>query len=118
MQEIHKHFINNNRRNFLKKTGLCIGGLALGSIVNPFENNNEDPFSVINNQLNLPHFAPKAKRIIYLFQSGGPAQQDLFDYKPKLMKMRGIDLPESVRMGQRLTAVSYTHLTLPTKRIV
>ena len=49
MQEIHKHFINNNRRNFLKKTGLCIGGLALGSIVNPFENNNEDPFSVINN---------------------------------------------------------------------
>jgi hypothetical protein len=37
MQELHKHFINNNRRNFLKKTGLCIGGLALGSIVNPFE---------------------------------------------------------------------------------
>ena len=106
MQEIHKHFINNNRRNFLKKTGLCIGGLALGSIVNPFENNNEDPFSVINNQLNLPHFAPKAKRIIYLFQSGGPAQQDLFDYKPKLMKMRGIDLPESVRMGQRLTGMT------------
>ena len=102
MEEIHKHFINNNRRNFLKKTGLCIGGLALGSIVNPFNNSDDDPFSVIKNQLNLPHFAPKAKRIIYLFQSGGPAQQDLFDYKPKLTDMRGIDLPESVRMGQSL----------------
>ena len=106
MQELHKHFINNNRRNFLKKTGLCIGGLALGSIVNPFESSNEDPFSIIKNQLNLPHFAPKAKRIIYLFQSGGPAQQDLFDYKPKLTDMRGIDLPESVRMGQRLTGMT------------
>ena len=106
MQELHKHFINNNRRNFLKKTGLCIGGLALGSIANPFQNNAEDPFSVIKNQLNLPHFAPKAKRIIYLFQSGGPAQQDLFDYKPKLTQMRGIDLPESVRMGQRLTGMT------------
>ena len=106
MEEIHKHFINNNRRNFLKKTGLCIGGLALGSIVNPFDNSNDDPFSVIKNQLNLPHFAPKAKRIIYLFQSGGPAQQDLFDYKPKLTDMRGIDLPESVRMGQRLTGMT------------
>ena len=50
MQELHKHFINNNRRNFLKKTGLCIGGLALGSIVNPFESSNEDPFSIIKNQ--------------------------------------------------------------------
>ena len=106
MEEIHKHFINNNRRNFLKKTGLCVGGLALGSIINPFESSNNDPFSVIKNQLNLPHFAPKAKRIIYLFQSGGPAQQDLFDYKPKLTKMRGIDLPESVRMGQRLTGMT------------
>ena len=48
MQELHKHFINNNRRNFLKKTGLCIGGLALGSIVNPFESSNEDPFLIIN----------------------------------------------------------------------
>ena len=51
MEEIHKHFINNNRRNFLKKTGLCIGGLALGSILNPFNNSNDDPFSVIKNEL-------------------------------------------------------------------
>ena len=64
-------------------------------------------FSLISNQLNLPNYkAPKAKRIIYLFQSGGPSQNDLFDYKPKLSQMKGIDLPESVRMGQRLTGMT------------
>ena len=106
MKELHDHFINNNRRNFLKKTGLCIGGLALGSLINPFQREDKDPFSLISNQLNLPNYAPKAKRIIYLFQSGGPSQNDLFDYKPKLSQMKGIDLPESVRMGQRLTGMT------------
>ena len=81
MEEIHKHFLNNNRRNFLKKAGLGIGGLALGSLLDPFNFGKEtNPFaSLNNNSLNLPHFAPKAKRIIYLFQSGGPSQLDLFD---------------------------------------
>ena len=106
MKELHDHFINNNRRNFLKKTGLCIGGLALGSLINPFQREDKDPFSLISNQLNLPNYAPKAKRIIYLFQSGGPSQNDLFDYKPKLSQMKGIDLPESIRMGQRLTGMT------------
>ena len=45
----------------------------------------------------LPHFAPKAKRVIYLFQSGAPSQLDLFDYKPQLAKMQGTDLPDSIR---------------------
>ncbi|SVB68142.1 uncharacterized protein METZ01_LOCUS220996, partial [marine metagenome] len=108
MEEIHKHFLNNNRRNFLKKAGLGIGGLALGTLMDPFNfGKNTDPFSSLGEKsLNLPHFAPKAKRIIYLFQSGGPSQLDLFDYKPKLTKMRGIDLPESVRKGQRLTGMT------------
>ena len=104
MEELHKHFLNNNRRNFLKKAGLGIGGLALGSMLDPFGTGNDiDPFSSLKNDLNLPHFAPKAKRVIYLFQSGGPSQLDLFDYKPKLNQLRGIDLPKSVRDGQRLT---------------
>src|SRR5436189_4858313 len=60
-----------------------------------------------------PHFAPKAKRIIYLFMSGGPSQHDLFDYKPLLNKMNGQDLPASVRMGQRLTGMSANQATLP-----
>jgi uncharacterized protein DUF1501 len=51
----------------------------------------------------LPHFVPKAKRVIWLFQSGGPSQLDLFDYKPSLQKFRGSDLPDSIRRGQRLT---------------
>ena len=61
----------------------------------------------------LPHFAPKAKRIIYLHQSGGPSQLDLFDYKPELKKQQGIDLPESIRMGQRITGMTSGQATLP-----
>ena len=59
------------------------------------------------------HVPPKAKRIIYLFMSGGPSQLDLFDYKPLLNQMNGQDLPESVRMGQRLTGMSANQATLP-----
>ena len=57
--------------------------------------------------------APKAKRVIYLFMSGGPSQLDLFDYKPLLNQMNGKDLPDSVRMGQRLTGMSANQATLP-----
>src|SRR5260370_15066935 len=61
----------------------------------------------------LPHFAPKAKRVIYLFQSGGPSQMELFDYKPQLAKFAGTDLPESVRNGQRLTGMSASQSSFP-----
>ncbi|MFD1614132.1 DUF1501 domain-containing protein [Gelatiniphilus marinus] len=105
MEELTKHFINNNRRHFLKKVGLGIGGLAAASLLDPFSalasSNSANPTG-----LNLPHFAPKAKRVIYLFQSGGPSQLELFDYKPLLNKMRGQDLPDSVRQGQRLTGMT------------
>ncbi|MBL8215257.1 MAG: DUF1501 domain-containing protein [Bryobacterales bacterium] len=59
------------------------------------------------------HFAPKAKRVIYLFQSGGPSQMELFDYKPSLEKYFKQELPESIRMGQRLTGMSATQSTFP-----
>jgi hypothetical protein len=61
----------------------------------------------------LPHFAPKAKRIIYLFQSGGPSQIELFDYKPRLVEFQNTDLPASIRMGQRLTGMSASQSTFP-----
>jgi hypothetical protein len=61
----------------------------------------------------LPHFAPKAKRVIYLFQSGGPSQIELFDYKPRLTEFQGQDLPESVRKGQRLTGMSASQSSFP-----
>jgi len=61
----------------------------------------------------LPHFPPKAKRVIYLFQSGGPSQIELFDYKPRLVEFQGAELPESVRNGQRLTGMSASQSTFP-----
>ncbi len=61
----------------------------------------------------LPHHAPKAKRVIYLFQSGAPSQIDLFDYKPQLEKHRGTELPDSIRQGQRLTGMTATQATFP-----
>jgi hypothetical protein len=61
----------------------------------------------------FPNFAPKAKRVIYLHQSGGPSQLDLFDYKPDLKKQQGIDLPDSIRMGQRITGMTSGQSTLP-----
>ena len=65
------------------------------------------------NRLNLPHFAPKAKRVIYLHQSGAPSQMDLFDYKPLLNKMHGQELPPSVRNGQRLTGMTAGQTSFP-----
>lgn len=61
----------------------------------------------------FPNFPPRAKRVIYLFMSGGPAQQDLFDYKPKLREMNGQPLPAEVRGTQRLTGMSSNQSVLP-----
>ena len=59
------------------------------------------------------HHPPKAKRVIYLFQSGGPLQLDLFDYRPELQKVHGQQLPDEIRQGQRLTAMSGNQASLP-----
>jgi hypothetical protein len=61
----------------------------------------------------MPHFAPKAKRVIYLFQSGAPSQLDLFDYKPQMTKFFDVDLPDSIRMGQRLTGMTSGQARFP-----
>ena len=61
----------------------------------------------------LPHFASKAKRVIWLFQSGGPSQLETYDPKPGLAKLRGQDLPESVRKGQRLTTMTASQSSFP-----
>jgi hypothetical protein len=98
-----------NRRDFLARSALGIGGAALTALLNS-DAPAATPFKGI---LDAPHFAPKAKRVIYLFMSGGPSQHDLFDYKPLLNQMNGQDLPASVRMGQRLTGMSGNQATLP-----
>ncbi len=61
----------------------------------------------------LPHFAPKAKRVIYLFQGGAPSQHELWEHKPKLEELRGTDLPESIRGTERLTAMTASQATFP-----
>ena len=66
----------------------------------------------------LPHFPPKAKRVIFLHQSGGPSQMDLFDYKPKLEKLAGSELPDSVRMGQRITGMTSGQSSFPVARSI
>jgi Protein of unknown function (DUF1501) len=109
-KEIFEHGLNHNRRKFLSQLSLGIGSVALGSLLTPdlFSNNNPDAIMA-----GLPHFAPKAKRIIYLFQNGAPSQLDLFDYKPKLQEMFGQDLPASIRNGQRLTGMTADQKKFP-----
>ncbi|HJQ78918.1 MAG TPA: DUF1501 domain-containing protein [Lacipirellulaceae bacterium] len=101
-----------NRRHFLERARLGLGTLALDSLVRRSEASaaSAAPTSV---HVAKPHFAPKAKRIIYLFQSGAPSQFETFDYKPKLHALRGQELPASVRMGQRLTTMTSGQSTFP-----
>jgi hypothetical protein len=97
----------HSRRDFLNKLGLGLGGLSLAALMNPLGAMDlagpQVQGSLMGGGL---HFTAKAKRVIYLFQSGGPSQQDLFDYKPMLNKMNGQELPASVRQGQRLTGMT------------
>ncbi|HVT95130.1 MAG TPA: DUF1501 domain-containing protein [Bryobacteraceae bacterium] len=95
------------RRHFFGLGSFGIGTAALASIMAP------DAFGSVGAQPGFPNFPPKAKRVIFLHQSGGPSQIDLFDYKPKLREIQGKDLPASVRMGQRITGMTSGQSTLP-----
>ncbi|MEL0073678.1 MAG: DUF1501 domain-containing protein [Flavobacteriaceae bacterium] len=110
----HHDNSNYTRRDFLTKTSLGLGGLSLASMLNSenlFASNRIQNAAV--NLKGLPHFVPKAKRVIYLFQSGAPSQLDLFDHKPLLNKMNGQELPESVFGGQRLTGMTAGQSAFP-----
>ena len=102
-----------NRRDFLGRFGLGLGGVALMNLLNAGSANAATAANPFKGIMPAPHLAPKAKRVIYLFMSGGPAQMDLFDHKPLLNEMTGQDLPASVRMGQRLTGMSGHQAHLP-----
>ncbi|MDB5295912.1 MAG: hypothetical protein JWO31_1895 [Phycisphaerales bacterium] len=100
-----------NRRDLLARTGLGLGGVALAGLLN-----RSAAATPAAGTLLTPHLAPRAKRVIYLFMSGGPSQVDLLDPKPALDKLHGQDLPASVRMGQRLTGMSGNQSILPLAR--
>ena len=106
--------LNINRRTFFSRMSAGIGSLALGSLMVPnlFSCQNIPEADEISG-LGMPHFAPKAKRVIYLFQSGAPSQLECLDYKPLLRKMYGEDLPASIRMGQRLTTMTSGQTAFP-----
>src|SRR5947209_1828949 len=89
------------RRHFFGRAGIGLGAAALSSLIG------QDAARADSSELgglpSLPHFAPKAKRAIYLHMNGGPSQMDLFDYKPAMADWFDKDLPDSIRKGQRLT---------------
>lgn len=103
----HESTFGVSRRQLLSSVGMGLGGLALGSLMH------QEAAASDLGVLGGTHFAPKAKRIIYLFMSGGPSQMDLFDYKPLLNEKHGEQLPDSVRQGQRLTGMSGNQSSLP-----
>lgn len=97
------------RRHFFSRSATGIGIAALSNLLG-------EDLGAANGQAGLagvPHFAPRAKRVIYLFQSGGPSQMDLFDHKPVLRDLRGDELPDSIRGGQRLTGMTAAQASFP-----
>lgn len=107
-----EHGLGFNRRKFLSRLSIGIGSVALGSLLIP------DLFSGIGSGDSdfvpgVPNFAPKAKRVIYLFQDGAPSQLESFDYKPKLREMMGQELPASVRGNQILTGMTAQQKSFP-----
>ena len=106
LTELHTQ---HTRRAFLGRGTLGLGGIALGSLLNA----QAAKRNAIGGQAGLPHFAPKAKRVIYLFQSGGPSQMDLFDYKPHLTKRFGEEVPESIYPAERKTTMTSGQASFP-----
>src|SRR3954467_12259476 len=96
------------RRQFFRKFGSFMGTAPLASLGPRFAN-----AATAENKAVGPHFAPKAKRVIYLHMVGGPSQMDLYDYKPKMGEFYDKDLPDSVRMGQRLTTMTSGQARFP-----
>jgi hypothetical protein len=105
--------LNINRRRFLSRLSLGIGSIALGSLLIPDLFSGSGGESEADFIPGIPNFAPKAKRVIYLFQDGAPSQLESFDYKPKLREMMGQELPASVRGNQILTGMTAKQASFP-----
>jgi hypothetical protein len=106
MDPLCEHEANLTRRQFFGRTATGIGAAALGSLLSP------QAFAS-GGTITQPHFAPKAKRVIYLFQSGGPSQHELFDYKPILKKLRATELPDSISGTERVAGQSAGQASFP-----
>ncbi|MEM7659499.1 MAG: DUF1501 domain-containing protein [Bacteroidota bacterium] len=110
MTDCHQYADGYSRRDFLNKTSLGLGAVALGSLLSPANLMASGSGSGV---LSALHHLPKVKRVIYLFQSGAPSQLESFDYKPLLAERNGEELPESIRKGQRLTGMTAGQKSFP-----
>ncbi|MCA9021680.1 MAG: DUF1501 domain-containing protein, partial [Planctomycetaceae bacterium] len=112
MDPVFEYERNLTRRTLLGRSARGIGSAALASLLQPELFNGS-----VQAETTIPEgvqkIAPKAKRIIYLFQSGGPSHVDLFDYKPVLRKLHGSDLPDSVKGTQRVTGMTAGQKSFP-----
>ena len=103
MDPVRNFIKQETRRQFFQKGAMGLGAAALATLMN------EKVFAGTSNVdiiPDVPHFAPRAKRAIYLFMSGAPSQMDMYDYKPKMKELFDTDLPDSIRQGQRLTTMT------------
>lgn len=98
------------RRQFFSRSAKGIGAVALASLMNPQLFAGQEK---LNGVMRAFHHEPKAKRVIYLFMSGAPSQLDTYDYKPKMGDMFDVDLPDSIRMGQRITTMTSGQARFP-----
>ncbi len=116
MTPLNEYKLTLTRRSFFNHCGLGLGTAALAALLkeNGYAESLPQSTEIKIGLPGLPHFAPKAKRVIYLFQAGGPSQLDLFDYKPQLEKFRAQNLPDSIRQGQRLTGMTAYQTSFPT----
>jgi hypothetical protein len=102
MFPIHDYVRYETRRQFFSRGANAVGWAALASLVG--QNRLARATEAV--PAALTHFAPKAKQVIYLHMVGGPPQMDLYDYKPQMNEFYDKDLPDSIRMGQRLTTMT------------
>lgn len=108
---------NETRRQFFRRGGNVLGTAALAALGVPLVSR-ANPISAEDDVATgglatLPHFAPKAKRVIYLHMVGGPSQMDIYDYKPQMNDWYDKDLPETIRNGQRLTTMTSGQARFP-----
>ena len=118
MNPIERQKQIESRRHFFQQGGLGLGTAALASLMGgTIPNGSANAAGVKRNAIGglpgLPHFAPKAKRAIYLFMAGAPCQMDMFDYKPDMEKMYDKDIPDSVTQGQRKTTMTNGQARFP-----
>ncbi|GIW92752.1 MAG: sulfatase [Pirellulaceae bacterium] len=115
MDPIFEHNLLQTRRHFFGSTGLRLGSLALALLAADQRSASatRNDTRVFPPLPGLPHFEPRATALIYLHMNGGPSQIDLWDYKPKLQELFDTDLPDSIRMGQRITTMTSGQKRLP-----